>query len=61
MSVSELTEAALSALNPGFENVLIGPDFSWALFMDHEGYLHVAGPQDLFSCLQAWDEGEEAR
>jgi hypothetical protein len=54
ISVSELTEATLSALNNGFENVLVGTDFSWALFMDHEGNLHVAGPNDLFACLQSW-------
>ena len=54
ISVSELTEATLSALNNGFENVLVGTDFSWALFMDHEGNLHVAGPDDLFACLQSW-------
>ena len=52
LSVSELTETTLSALNNGFENVLVGTDFSWALCMDHEGNLHVAGPNDLFTCLQ---------
>ena len=56
INVSELTESTLSALNNGFENVLVGTDFSWALFMDHEGNLHVAGPDDLFVCLQAWDK-----
>ena len=55
ISVSELTEMALSALNSGFENVVVGTDFSWALFMDHEGHLHVAGPTELFSGLKAWD------
>ncbi len=55
ISVSELTEATLSVLNNGFESVLVGTDFAWALFMDHEGNLHVAGPDDLFVCLQAWD------
>jgi hypothetical protein len=55
ISVSELTEATLSALNNGFENVLVGTDFSWALFTDHEGNLHVAGPNDLFACLQSWN------
>src|SRR5712691_5188776 len=54
ISVSELTEETLSELNNGFENVLVGTDFSWALFMDHEGHLHVAGPDDLFACLKAW-------
>jgi hypothetical protein len=53
ISVSELTETALSDLNSGFENVLVGTDFSWALFMDHEGRLHVAGPTELFACLKA--------
>ena len=53
ISVSELTEVTLSALNNGFENVLVGTDFSWALFMDHEGNLHVAGPNDLLACLQS--------
>ena len=56
INVSELTEATLLELNNGFENVLVGTDFSWALFMDHEGNLHVAGPNDLFVCLQAWRE-----
>ena len=54
ISVSELTEATLSELNNDFESVLVGTDFSWALFMDHEGNLHVAGPDDLFTCLQEW-------
>jgi hypothetical protein len=53
ISVSELTEATLSALNNGFENVLVGTDFSWALFLDHEGNLHVAGLNDLLACLQS--------
>ena len=55
ISVAELTETTLSELNNGFENVVVGTDFSWALFMDHEGHLHVAGTTELFSCLQAWD------
>lgn len=59
ISISELTEANLAALNNGFENVVAGPDFSWALCMDHEGQLHVAGPSELFSCLQAWDRVTE--
>ena len=59
ISLSELTEANLAALNNGFENVVASTDFSWALFMDHEGQLHVAGPSELFSCLQAWDKVTE--
>jgi hypothetical protein len=61
ISVSELTETTLAALNNGFENVLVSTDFSWALFMDHEGQLHVAGPSELFACLQAWDRVPERK
>jgi hypothetical protein len=57
ISVSELTEAALSERNSGFENVLVGTDFSWALCMDHERLLHVAGPTELFACLKAGSGG----
>ena len=53
ISISKLTAATLLALNNGFESVLVGTDFSWALFMDHEGHLHVASPDDLFICLQS--------
>ena len=58
LSMAELTEATLARLNSGFENVLVGTDFSWALCMDHEGKLHVAGSEELFACLHAWREGE---
>ena len=47
ISVSELTAANLATLNNGFENVVAGTDFSWALFMDHEGQPHVAGPTEF--------------
>jgi hypothetical protein len=60
LSVADLTERTLSELNTGFENVVVGTDFSWALFMDHEGNLHMAGPNELFSCLKAWNQIEEA-
>jgi hypothetical protein len=58
LSIAELTEATLSQLNKGFENVLVGTDFSWGLFMDHEGKLHVAGPEELFACWHAWSKIE---
>ena len=60
ISVADLTEATLSELNNGFENVLVGTDFSWALFMDHEGNLHMAGPNEFFSCLKVWNQVEDA-
>ena len=53
VEVSELTERTLANLNANFENVITAKDFSWALFIDHEGGLHVAGPAELFSRLQA--------
>lgn len=36
----------LSELTPT-ENVFVGQNFDWALFVDHEGCLHVAGSEEL--------------
>lgn len=53
----DLNEDALSAVNTGFESVLTGSEFDWALFVDHEGDVHVAGPSELYErlvrCAQA--------
>lgn len=48
----ELTEENLSSLNSGFENVLAGEQFDWAIFVDHDGFLHVSGPQNLYDLIQ---------
>ena len=49
----DLSEDALSDVNSGFENVLTGIEFTWALFVDHEGRVHVAGQRDLYERLVA--------
>ena len=49
---SELTSEVLLGLNKGSENVIVGQDFSWAVFVDHEGVMHVAGPIELFMLLR---------
>jgi len=49
----DLNENALSEANSGFESVLTGRDFSWAIFVDHDGAVHVAGHSDLYERLAA--------
>jgi hypothetical protein len=49
----DLNEDALSEVNSGFESVLTALDFAWALFVDHEGMVHVAGPPELYASLAA--------
>ena len=51
VGISQLTEHALSDF-VHLENVIVAKNFSWALFIDHEGNLHVAGPEDLFARLR---------
>ena len=48
---SRLSRDLLLELNPGAESVLTGYDFSWAVFVDHEGRVVVGGPQNLASSL----------
>ena len=52
VSLSSLNEAELLDINHGRENVLAGTNGEWALFVDHEGALHVSGPIDLFEILK---------
>ena len=53
--LADLTEQELMQLHIPFPNVLTSRAFDWALYIDHEGNLHVAGPGDLLSELQAED------
>jgi hypothetical protein len=48
----DLNEETLASVNGGFENVITATDFSWAVFVDHEGVAHVAGPEELFTRLR---------
>jgi hypothetical protein len=53
ISRSSLTEAELSAINNARQNVFVGVNGDWAVFMDHDGGLHVAGPAELYEVLNA--------
>ncbi len=53
VETAELTHDDLSILDVHGENVIVGKDFSWAVFVDHEGALHVSGPQELMQKLSA--------
>src|ERR1043165_2135352 len=50
--LSELRRDTLLALNKGSESVITGKDFSWAIFIDQKGTIHVSGSADLFALLQ---------
>lgn len=51
VEVTELTHDNLSEINRHAENVIVGRDFSWAIFVDHEGFLHVSGPVELMRVM----------
>lgn len=53
VSLSSLTVDALAGINRGRENVFVGVNGDWAMFIDHEGLLHIAGPRDLFDIVKA--------
>lgn len=52
LDLADLTQKTLSEINRNLENILLASDFSWVLFLDHEGTLHVAGPKELLLLLQ---------
>ena len=45
--LDELYSEILRKVNVGAENVLAGKNFDWAIFIDHAGCVHAAGPADL--------------
>ena len=47
IEIAELTYESLAELDVHSENVIVGKDFTWAVFVDHEGALHVSGPEEL--------------
>jgi len=53
VSANQLTNEALSSLNRGNENAIVGKGFDWAIFIDDEGYVHVAGNASLFDVLNS--------
>jgi hypothetical protein len=53
----DLDSETLQEVNGRFESVLVAPDVSWVLFLNHEGDLYVGGPPDLYELLDAtWRE-----
>jgi hypothetical protein len=51
VDINQLNHDALYEVNKGMESLIAAQDFSWVLFLDHDGGLHVAGPQELFATL----------
>lgn len=51
IETAELTHDNLATVNTNYENALVARDFSWVIFVDHEGYLHVSGPPELMMVL----------
>ncbi|MGB7070436.1 MAG: hypothetical protein WBD22_13160 [Pyrinomonadaceae bacterium] len=50
ITIDELTTEALLGLSRS-ENAIVSKNFEWAIFIDHEGDIHVAGIASLFSAL----------
>lgn len=53
INTEDLTHNNMLKLNKANENVIVARDFTWAVFVDHDGTLHVSGPNDLFFLLSA--------
>lgn len=51
VDIADLTHESLSEVNGHAENAIVGKDFTWAIFVDHEGVLHVSGPPELMRQL----------
>ena len=51
VETAELTNENLAELDVHGENVIVGKDFTWAVFVDHEGAFHVSGPEELMRKL----------
>ena len=51
VETAELTHDSLAELDVHCENAIVGKDFTWAVFVDHEGAFHVSGPKELMKRL----------
>jgi hypothetical protein len=51
IGADQLTHEILASINKVSESAIVAVDFSWVLFVDHEGLLHVSGPTELFIAL----------
>jgi hypothetical protein len=53
----QLNHETLCQINPFFENIITAQDYSWVLFIDNEGEMHVAGSEEFFCNLRnSWDQ-----
>lgn len=58
LDVWDITPEAIGELSDGLENVLTAYDFTWALFTDHGGAIHVGGSRRFFDFLCGIDGAE---
>lgn len=52
VETAELNHDSLAELDVHSENVIVSKDFTWAVFVDHEGAFHVSGPKELMQALE---------
>lgn len=57
VNIDQLNCDALLEVNSFGENIIAAQDYSWMLFIDQNGKIHVAGPEELFLALrECWEE-----
>ena len=56
IDTEDLTVENLQKINP-LENLFVGKQFDWAIYIHHEGQLHIAGEESLYQCLKKVDNG----
>lgn len=57
VDIDNLNYQSLLKVNPFGENIIAAQDYSWLLYMHHEGIVYVAGPKELFDLLvECWEE-----
>jgi hypothetical protein len=57
LRIDELNGETLRRINVGAESVLASKNFDWAIALDHEGVVHVAGPEHLRKFVQHLVDG----
>lgn len=61
IEAQDLHRETLVQINPGYCNLFVAEDFSWAIFINDEGEIHVAGNGELFKVLTALFDAPLAR
>jgi hypothetical protein len=52
LTASELSYGVLQELNNRCSNLIVSKNFDWAIFIDREGTIHVAGSKSLMNALR---------